>query len=140
LKIGIAFGDEKIQEKARSLIKRASEHIESCYDPERKVYTHAVDSDHLDASTLQLILMNYLDPASQRAKDHLTALEKELKTPEGLIYSYLHTYVYANSKLTFLICAFWYVETLAVVGRIEEAQEKLKKLLSFVNHLILFSD
>lgn len=140
LKIGIAFGDEKIQEKARSLIKRASEHIESCYDPERKVYTHAVDSDHLDASTLQLILMNYLDPASQRAKDHLTALEKELKTPEGLFYRYLHTDDFGKPKTTFLICAFWYVEALAVVGRIEEAQETFEKLLSFGNHLMLFSE
>jgi len=140
LKIGIAIGDVKIQEKARSLIERAAAHIESCYDAERRVYTHAAGSDHLDASTLQLILMNYLDPSSQRAKDHLIALEKELKTPEGLFYRYLHTDDFGKPKTTFLICAFWYVEALAVVGRIEEAQHTFEKLLAFGNHLMLFSE
>src|SRR5690606_16869472 len=123
LKIGIAIEDTQIQERAKILIKKASEHIEKCYDPNRKVYTHAVDSPHLDASTLQLILMNYLDPNSERAKDHLIALEKELKTPEGLFYRYLHSDDFGRPKTTFLICAFWYVEALASVGRIEEAQE-----------------
>ncbi|HUH19884.1 glycoside hydrolase family 15 protein [Albibacterium sp.] len=140
LKIGIAIEDTQIQERAKILIKKASEHIEKCYDPNRKVYTHAVDSPHLDASTLQLILMNYLDPNSERAKDHLIALEKELKTPEGLFYRYLHSDDFGRPKTTFLICAFWYVEALASVGRIEEAQETFEKLLSYGNHLMLFSE
>lgn len=140
LKIGIAIEDTQIQERAQKLIDRATEHIEKCYDPDRKVYTHAVDSPHLDASTLQLILMNYLDPASERARDHLIALEKELKTPEGLFYRYLHSDDFGKPKTTFLICAFWYVEALASVGRIEEAQETFEKLLSYGNHLMLFSE
>lgn len=140
LKIGIAIEDTQIQERAKILIKKATEHIEKCYDPDRKVYTHAVDSPHLDASTLQLILMNYLDPSSERAKDHLIALEKELKTPEGLFYRYLHSDDFGKPKTTFLICAFWYVEALASVGRIEEAQETFEKLLSYGNHLMLFSE
>src|SRR5690606_12631417 len=67
--------EPKLEQRAEALILRASKHIEDCYDPQRKVYTHAVGSGHLDASTLQLIIMNYLDPASQKARDHLRALE-----------------------------------------------------------------
>lgn len=140
LKIGRIIDDQQVQERAQKMIDRASEHIERCYDPVRKVYTHAVDSPHLDASTLQLILMNYLDPTSQRAKDHLIALESELKTPEGLFYRYLHSDDFGKPKTTFLICAFWYVEALASVGRIEDAQEIFEKLLTFGNHLMLFSE
>ena len=140
LKIGKAIGDTEIQKRAQILIDRAAAHIEKCYDPVRKVYTHAVDSPHLDASTLQLILMNYIDPSSQKAKDHLIALEKELKTPEGLFYRYLHADDFGKPKTTFLICAFWYVEALAMVGRIEEAQETFEKLLTYGNHLMLFSE
>lgn len=140
LKIALLIGDKKVQARARDLIERASKHIEACYDEERKVYTHAVDSPHLDASTLQLIMMNYLDPGSQRAKDHLSALEKELKTPEGLFYRYIHEDDFGKPKTTFLICAFWYVEALASVGRIEEAQETFERLLDFGNHLMLFSE
>ena len=106
----------------------------------RKVYTHAVGSPHLDASTLQLIMMNYLDPTSDRAKDHLIALEKELKTPNGLFYRYLHPDDFGKPKTTFLICAFWYVEALACVGRMDDALREFENLMQHSNHLLLFSE
>lgn len=134
------IGDEKLLQRAITLKNRAAEHIESCYDPERKVYTHAKGSPYLDASTLQLIMMNYIDPASQKAKDHLAALEAELKTPKGLFYRYLHADDFGKPKTTFLICAFWYVEALACVGRIDEAVREFENLLQYSNHLLLFSE
>ncbi len=139
-KMAVTIGDEMLMKRATSLKNRAAAHIESCYDPVRKVYTHAVGSPHLDASTLQLIMMNYLDPESQRAKDHLMALEKELKTPNGLFYRYLHSDDFGRPKTTFLICAFWYVEALACVGRLDEAVREFENLLKYSNHLLLFSE
>jgi GH15 family glucan-1,4-alpha-glucosidase len=139
-KMARSIGDDALVEKAISLKNRAAVHIENCYDPERKVYTHAVGSPHLDASTLQLIMMNYLDPASDRAKDHLIALEKELKTPNGLFYRYLHADDFGKPKTTFLICAFWYVEALACVGRLDDAIREFENLLQYSNHLLLFSE
>lgn len=139
-KTASTIGDKDLEAKARKLQARAAEHIESCYDPVRKVYTNAVGSEHLDASTLQLIMMGYLDPASDRAKDHLKALEAELKTKNGLIYRYLHADDFGKPKTTFLICAFWYVEALACVGRIDEAVTEFEKLMQYSNHLKLFSE
>jgi GH15 family glucan-1,4-alpha-glucosidase len=139
-KMAKAIGDKTLEERAIALKERAAAHIEACYDPERKVYTHAVNSPHLDASTLQLIMMNYIDPASQKARDHLSALEKELKTENGLFYRYLHADDFGKPKTTFLICAFWYVEALACVGRVDEAVEEFEKLLKYCNHLLLFSE
>lgn len=139
-KMARAIGDERLVQKAISLRNRAAAHIENCYDPERKVYAHAVGSNHLDASTLQLIMMNYLDPSSQRAKDHLIALEKELRTPNGLFYRYLHSDDFGKPKTTFLICAFWYVEALACVGRLDDAIREFENLLQYSNHLLLFSE
>jgi GH15 family glucan-1,4-alpha-glucosidase len=140
LKIAQTIGDVKLGERAESLMKRAAVHIENCYDPVRKVYTTAVGNPNLDASTLQLIMMNYLDPESQRAKDHLAALEKELKTPQGLFYRYIHADDFGKPKTTFLICAFWYIEALACVGRVKDAVETLNQLLPYANHLMLFSE
>jgi GH15 family glucan-1,4-alpha-glucosidase len=138
--MALIIGDEKLLKKAVSLKERAAQHIESCYDPVRKVYTHAKDSPYLDASTLQLIILNYIDPASQKARDHLEALEKELKTPKGLFYRYLHADDFGKPKTTFLICAFWYVEALACVGRIDDAIREFENLLQYSNHLLLFSE
>lgn len=140
LKMAKTIGNEDFEQRAKVLIDKAAAHIEACYDPERKVYTNAVGSTHLDASTLQLIMMNYLDPASDRAKDHLIALEKELKTEDGLFYRYLHADDFGKPKTTFLICAFWYVEALACVGRTDEAIKEFENIIKYCNHLLLFSE
>jgi len=140
LKMAKTIGNEDFEKRAEILISKASAHIEACYDPERKVYTNAIGSPHLDASTLQLIMMNYIDPASDRAKDHLIALEKELKTEDGLFYRYLHADDFGKPKTTFLICAFWYVEALACVGRTDEAIKEFENIIKYCNHLLLFSE
>jgi GH15 family glucan-1,4-alpha-glucosidase len=139
-KMAKTIGHEGFEQRAKILIDKAAIHIEACYDPERKVYTNAVGSKHLDASTLQLIMMNYLDPTSQRAKDHLIGLERELKTEDGLFYRYLHADDFGKPKTTFLICAFWYVEALACVGRIDEAIKEFENIIKYCNHLLLFSE
>jgi GH15 family glucan-1,4-alpha-glucosidase len=85
-------------------------------------------------------MMNYLDPSSQKAKDHLSALERTLKTPNGLFYRYLHQDDFGKPKATFLICAFWYVEALACVGRLDDAIREFEGLMKYCNHLLLFSE
>jgi len=139
-KMARTIDNKELVDKAVALKARAAEHIESCYDPVRKVYTNSAHGTNLDASTLQLIMMNYLDPASDRAKDHLIALEKELKASNGLFYRYLYKDDFGKPQTTFLICAFWYVEALAAVGRIDDAIKEFENLLQFCNHLLLFSE
>jgi GH15 family glucan-1,4-alpha-glucosidase len=139
-KMARTIDNEPLIKRAIALKKKAAKHIESCYDPTRKVYTNAAKGTNLDASTLQLIMMNYLDPESDRAKDHLIALEKELKASKGLFYRYLYKDDFGKPKTTFLICAFWYVEALAAVGRIDDAIKEFESLLQFSNHLLLFSE
>jgi GH15 family glucan-1,4-alpha-glucosidase len=140
LKMAGTIGNKDFEERATNLMNRAAIHIEACYDEKRKVYNHAVGSPHLDASTLQLILMNYLDPDSERAKNHLIALEKELKAENGLFYRYRHTDDFGKPKTTFLICAFWYVEALAIVGRVDDAVREFESLTRYGNHLNLFAE
>lgn len=140
MKMARHIGDDRLLEQARLLHDRAATKIEACYDPARQVYTQAIGVPHLDASTLQLIMMNYLNPASERAQLHLRSLESELKAGQGLFYRYIHADDFGKPKTTFLITAFWYVEALACVGRVDEAIEQLNNLLGFTNHLGLLSE
>jgi GH15 family glucan-1,4-alpha-glucosidase len=139
-KIATMLQDKEMENKAASLIKRSAERIEQCYDAERQVYTEAVNVRDLDASTLQLISFNYLDPGSERARRHLAAVEKELKTERGLFYRYIHEDDFGKPQSAFLFTAFWYVEALACVGRVREAMDSLKQLLVYANHVGLFSE
>lgn len=140
IKIAKRIENQELVTKAQKLIQRAEEIIEACYNPETKMYEHAIDSPFADASTLQLIMMRYLDPDSQRARDHLAAIESRLAGPNGLFFRYKHTDDFGKPQSTFLITAFWYVEALACVGRLDEARENFEHLLQFSNHLGLFSE
>ncbi len=139
-KIAQRLGDKKMALLADKVMKAAANKIESCYIPESRAYSQAIGNTNMDASTLQLIMMNYLDPNSQRALDHLSWLEQGLKTKEGLFYRYKHADDFGLPESTFLICAFWYVEALACVGKVDEAAKEFEKLLSYTNHLGLLSE
>ncbi len=139
-KIAREFGDEPLMIKSQQLASVASELIERCYDPVRKVYVQALGSTYLDASTLMMITMGYLDHGSDKAKDHILALEKELMGEMGLFYRYMHYDDFGLPETTFLVCAFWYVDALACVGRVEDAKNTLEKLIKHGNHLTLFSE
>lgn len=140
IKIAKALKDDQIGELATKLKARAQDMIEKCYVPEKKGYAQAVGVDRMDASNLQLILMNYLPGDSEKAKNHLMAMEKELHAGDGLFYRYLHTDDFGKPETTFLICAFWYVEALACVGRLDEALAHFEKLNGYSNHLGLLSE
>jgi GH15 family glucan-1,4-alpha-glucosidase len=140
LKIAGRFGDVPMMNKARQLSTAAGELIEKAYDPARKLYTQAIGSANLDASTLTMITMDYLDHRSEKARDHIAALEKELLTDKGLFYRYKHYDDFGFPESTFLVCAFWYVDALACVGRIDDAIRHLDQLLTFANHLGIFSE
>lgn len=140
IKIAEVIKDKKMKELAVTLRDKAAAKIEECYIPEQKGYAQAIGTDRMDASTLQLILMNYLDPNSERARDHLKALEAELKASNGLFYRYKHADDFGEPETTFLICGFWYVEALAAVGRLDEAQKNFETIISFSNHTMLLSE
>ena len=45
-----------------------------------------------------------------------------------------------GSEGTFSICTFWYVDALTRAGRLEEARLTFEKMLTYSNHLGLFSE
>jgi glucoamylase len=139
-KIASVFNDTELMQEALRIAMTAHQLMEQSYDHERKVYPQAIGTHNLDASTLSMITMSYLDHNSDRAKDHIAALEKELRAKHGLFYRYKHYDDFGLPESTFLVCAFWYVDALACVGRVADAQQILQELLRFTNHLGIFSE
>ena len=140
LKIAEYFEHNAIDKKAKKLIAKAEELIEACYDEEAQVYRQAIGSKNLDASLLQLITMKYLDPKTDKAKNHLKKLEEELMTGNGLFFRYKHEDDFGEPKSAFLVCAFWYVDALACVGRLDDARKTFDQLIEYSNHLGLLSE
>lgn len=139
-KIGIRLKNDTLYQKAIYLRDEAVKKIEACYLPDRKAYSQAIGANHMDASTLQLITMGYFGNDIERANNHLKELEKELLAKDFLFYRYRHMDDFGVPETTFLICAFWYIEALACVNRLDEAIEGFETLTRYCNHLQLFSE
>jgi GH15 family glucan-1,4-alpha-glucosidase len=99
----------------------------------------SVGSTYFDASSLQLITMNFLNPNGGRAIQHLKAHEKELFKDNGLFYRYKQDDL-GKSRNSFIICGFWYAEALAAIGMIDKAYSVIETLNKCTNHLGLFSE
>ncbi|WP_143961832.1 glycoside hydrolase family 15 protein [Litoribacter populi] len=140
IKIAKRLDDDGLKKQAESLRDRAIKKIESCYVPDLKAYAQAVGVKHMDASTLKMITMGYFGKDIERANNHLKQLEKELLSKDYLFFRYKHEDDFGKPETTFLICAFWYIEALACVNRLDEAVEGFETLIKYCNHLKLFSE
>ncbi|HNX60310.1 MAG TPA: glycoside hydrolase family 15 protein, partial [Spirochaetota bacterium] len=93
----------------------------------------------LDASSLQLVTMKYLDPSSEKARLHISAHEKELFPDENTFLRYLKDDI-GTASTSFVICGFWYAEALITTGQIDKAYRIIENLICGSNHLSIFSE
>ena len=139
IKIAKAYGNEQLQKKAEDIVTNAASQIEKCYDEAKQVYGMSQENKDLNASEFLLITMHYLTDLD-RSKKHIQALEKELKTTGDLIYRYLALDDFGTTESTFLICGFWYAESLIEINETKRAKEVFESLLKKSNHLGIFSE
>ena len=112
------------------------------WNPKRKAFVQHYGSNVLDASLLLMPLTKFIAPKDPRWLSTLDAIGNELVS-DSLVYRYnveaspdgLH-----GDEGTFSICSFWYVEALARAGRTDEARLAFEKMLTYGNHLGLFSE
>jgi GH15 family glucan-1,4-alpha-glucosidase len=116
--------------------------MEHGWSERRQAFVQAEDSDVLDASLLLMPLVHFIAPTDPRWLSTLDAIGRELVTD-----SLVHRYDPAaapdgldGDEGTFSMCSFWYVECLARAGRLEQAQLAFEKMLTYANHLGLYSE
>ena len=139
IKISNFLNNDSLKSKAESLATKARAYIERCYNDDKKAYTQAILNSNLDASSLQFVTMNYLDPQSEKARLHILAHEKELFDNQRLYLRYTQDEL-GKSETSFIICGFWYAEALAANSQLDKAAQVIEKLLKCTNHLGLFSE
>lgn len=140
MKIAIHYDNEDLENKASRIAHLAEANIEKCYNTEYECYMADQNIGHFDASAFLLIIMNYLSPEDERTHKHFQRLQKELLTPEGMVYRYRAVDDFGDTHATFLICTYWYIESLICLGFLREAEDCLKNLLQHSNHLGLLSE
>jgi GH15 family glucan-1,4-alpha-glucosidase len=112
------------------------------WNEKRQAFVQHFDTDVLDASLLLMPLVKFIAPTDPRWLSTLDAITNELVS-DSLVYRYNARAApdgIEGEEGTFSICSFWYVEALARAGRLEEARLAFEKMLTYANHLGLFSE
>lgn len=109
------------------------------WNPTVEAYTQFYGSDALDASVLLMEQYDFIDALDERYIKTVKATEREL-LHEGLLYRYKNNDDFGKPTSSFTVCSFWFINSLFKIGEIEKAQELFDQLLSYSNHLGLFSE
>ncbi|UJR85519.1 glycoside hydrolase family 15 protein [Sandaracinus amylolyticus] len=105
-------------------------------------FTQSYGSDELDASVLLIPHMGLLPADDPRMVSTVAAIEKGL-TWDGLVLRYAtETGVdgLPGHEATFLICSFWLADNYAMVGRLDDAEALLARLVSLSSDLGLLAE
>jgi GH15 family glucan-1,4-alpha-glucosidase len=112
------------------------------FSEKRRAFVQHFSTEVLDASVLLMPLTKFISPTDPRWLSTLDAIGQELVS-DSLVYRYnieASPDGLAGDEGTFSICSFWYVEALARAGRLDEARLAFEKMLTYANHLGLYSE
>jgi GH15 family glucan-1,4-alpha-glucosidase len=116
--------------------------MERGWNTKRQAFVQHYGSDVLDASLLLMPLVKFISPTDPRWLSTLDAISEELVS-DSLVFRYniaASPDGLQGDEGTFSICSFWYVEALARAGQLEEARLVFEKMLTYANHLGLYSE
>jgi GH15 family glucan-1,4-alpha-glucosidase len=138
-----AFGLEGPVERWREV--REAIHAQVCaqaYDAERNTFVQSYGSPYVDASLLLIPQVGFLPPDDPRVRGTIEAIERSLVV-DGLVQRYstaTHVDALPPGEGTFLPCSFWLADSLALVGRREEAEALFERLVALANDVGLLSE
>ena len=100
------------------------------------------DTDALDASVLLAANFEFLPADDERLRATVRAIAENL-TENGFVLRYRTDETddgLSGKEGTFLICSFWLVSALAIVGELQPARDLMEKLLRIASPLGLYAE
>ena len=112
------------------------------YDAERNTFVQYYGGQALDAALLMIPIVGFLPAHDPRVVGTVEAIQREL-TVDGFVLRYQ-----PDSRLdgaegdegAFLACTFWLADSLALMGRYDEAAETFEHLLALRNDVGLLAE
>jgi GH15 family glucan-1,4-alpha-glucosidase len=112
------------------------------WNADRSAFVQHYDDSVLDSSLLRMSSVGFIAPQDPMWLSTLRAMDSELVT-DSLVYRYdpgASPDGLQGSEGTFSLCTFMYVEALARAGRLDDARLTFDKMLTYANHVGLFSE
>jgi alpha,alpha-trehalase len=109
------------------------------WDEDLQTFTQTYGNSELDASLLLMADYGFIAADDIRYQKTVLAVKKALFY-EGLVYRYKNPDDFGMPMSSFTICTFWLVQALFRIGLKEDAKNIFENLLTYGNHLGLFSE
>ena len=111
----------------------------NAWNPSVNAFVQSYGSKHLDASILLMESYGFIQAKDPKFVSTVKAIEKNL-SHEGLLYRYKNEDDFGLPSSSFTICTFWFINSLFKIGQEAKARKLFDKVLSYSNHLGLFSE
>ncbi|MBV8178219.1 MAG: glycoside hydrolase family 15 protein [Mycobacterium sp.] len=108
----------------------------------RGVLRQHYDSDAMDASALLAAIFGFLPGDDQRLRATVLAIADEL-TDNGYVLRYRTQETddgLSGQEGAFLICSFWLVSALVIIGQIQRARDLMERLIRVASPLGLYAE
>lgn len=112
---------------------------DNAWNEEVQAYTQSYNSKDLDAAVLLMESYGCVDAKDERYISTVNAIGRELSN-DGLLYRYKNEDDFGLPSSSFTVCTFWYINSLFKIGEHQKALENFERVLSYGNHLGLFSE
>jgi GH15 family glucan-1,4-alpha-glucosidase len=135
-------GDPKLAETWRASVEEIRADILEQGVSERGVLRQHYATDALDASALLGALFGFLPATDERLRKTVLAIGEEL-TEHGFVLRYRTDETddgLSGEEGTFLICSFWLVSALAIIGEKQRARDLMERLLRIASPLGLYAE
>ncbi|HEU5266119.1 MAG TPA: glycoside hydrolase family 15 protein [Jatrophihabitans sp.] len=116
--------------------------MERGWHADKGAFVQHYDDTVLDSSLLRMSRVGFVAPQDPMWLSTLRAMDAELVS-DSLVYRYdpgASPDGLRGSEGTFSLCTFMYVEALARAGRLDDARLTFEKMLTYANHVGLFSE
>ncbi|MGB5509022.1 glycoside hydrolase family 15 protein [Robiginitalea sp.] len=140
IKIARIFRKQRKIDKWLPLESEIREEIlDKAWNEQTNAFTQSYGSAYLDASVLLMEPYGFIDALDPRYVATVKAIEREL-SQEGLLFRYKNEDDFGLPTSSFTICTFWFINSLFRIGEEERSREWFDRVLSYSNHLGLFSE
>ncbi len=104
-----------------------------------RAFTQVYHSSNLDASVLLMEPFGFIEAHDRRYISTVKTIKKHL-SHNGLLYRYKNRDDFGVPSSAFIICTFWLINSLHKIGEKEEAEKLFNQMLTYSNHLGLYSE
>ena len=140
IKISYLIQDGKSAKKWENLREEIhSDIMQNAWNGQRESFMQSYNSTHLDASVLLMEYYGFIKARDPKYVKTVKAIEKELMH-EGLLFRYKNKDDFGTPSSSFTVCTFWFINSLYKIGERKKSKILFDKLLSYSNHLGLFSE